>query len=212
MSSARVDELRQQREDIKAQIQALTRAQQEVRNEDKKEQRIWKLTKRSQNIVLIAYTLGGYRVDAAVSWLRPHSVAKGWPSKSDLEMARLVEDLFLATEADALAALADEREPADPSALKAAHAHVLEWRLHGWTEDLGDDVGVALPTDDVLDKLRQMMVDIPDWIQRHVGTAADASARKWTARWREKWGGVFSAIPHREQLTTAEIQQKALGQ
>ena len=212
MSSARVDELRQRRADIKAQIQAVTRAQQSVRHGDRTHQRQWTLTKRSERIVLIAYTMADYNVDAAVSWLSLHSVKKGWPLKSTLNMARLVEDLFLAKDADLLAALTNGKAPADASALREAHAHVLEWRLHAWSENMCNAVGVALPTDDVLDKLREMMVEVPDWIQRCVGNAAEGSARKWASRWREKWGGVYGAIAHRDELTADEIAQKAGGQ
>ena len=212
MSSAHVEELHQRRADIKAQIAAVTSLQQDVRNADRRQARQWKLTRRSEHIVLIAYMLAEYKVDAAVSWLSLHQEKKGWQLKSSLDLTRLVEDLFLAKDADLLAALADANAPADQSAFREASKHVVEWQLHGWASGVGDDFGVALPTDEVLNKLREMMTSVPDWVQRQVGSGADGSERKWTSRWRNKWGGVCGAIPHREQLPTHEVEQKAVGQ
>lgn len=212
MSSARVDEIRQRRADINAQIAAVTRAQQDVYNADRRLARQWKLTKRSENIVLITYTLAAYNVDAAVSWLSRHRETKGWQVKSTLDMKRLVEDLFLARDADLLAALTDANAPADASAFREAHKHVMEWQLHNWADAVGDDVGVAVPTDEILDKLREMLIDAPDWIQRQVNSGADGGARKWTSRWRAKWGGVYGTIPQKEQLSTPDLEHKVVGQ
>ena len=56
----------------------------------------------------------------ATKFLHVTAERRRWPSKSEEELERLVEDLFLQVEVDLLAHMADLEAPEDPAAAKEA--------------------------------------------------------------------------------------------
>jgi hypothetical protein len=174
--------------------------------------RAWVLAVWLTHVVLILYSLAGYDGRVARQYLVLAAKRRRWPQRSDGEIMRLVDDVFLAADVHDVAALADLTDPHDPSAMKAAARFYGEWRLAEWARALNDSKGVAPSTDMVLARHAALRAELPESIRPNpVGCVASAGARCWALRWRRRWGASYRHMPAREDVSAAEISEKVSG-
>ena len=165
---------------------------QQVARAAKAEARHWALDSHSRRVVLIAHGLSEYDVEAPAMYLAALGRQRGWPPRSEAELARVVEDEFLAVDEQDFAALLDFHNPADAPALRAAIAFVEEWRVAVWARRVFLKTGSAVPTAAVLRRFHANRRLVPaDLRPPALGTVDEERARKWVGRWRTRWGGAF---------------------
>ena len=135
MSSEIVEALVAQRQGLDDELVAIRKELAASRQKRKDAtRRQWHLTEWLQHVLLILYYLAGYKVAAAVPFLRTSARKRKWPARGDAELGVIVDDLFLDTDADVFAALVDTTEPRDLSAMREAMRFYTEWSLISWTE------------------------------------------------------------------------------
>ena len=172
--------------------------------------RQWQLSDQLRNSVVIAYDLARYCSEPAVQLLRAAGRQRHWPDKSDVELAELVEDVFLAMGVAETVALTDHEEPADAVAMQRAAKYVEEWLVTCWATRQNLDRGVAPPSASMLRQLAAERAAIGCDIARALGTMAESGTRMFLTRLRRRWGGRFGGIRPCEDLPLAEAVSKAL--
>jgi len=168
------------------------------------------LSEQLRNTVVLAYAQAGFEVEPAVRYLRMAGRVRHWPEKDDADLAVLVEDAFMAVDADEVWALADAEDPRDPVALRDATKYVEEWRLcKVWA--LGQNLakGVAPSSEDMLGQLAADRAAAGREDALDVGSIAEARSRMFLTRLRRRWGGRFGSIRECEELSLDEALPKA---
>ena len=156
------------------------------------------------------YALADYTAEPAVRFLMDAAKRRKWPPKAEEDLSRLVEEHFLKTDPEALAAWSDVNAPSDAATVKVALKYVEQWRLVAWTRNLNYDSGVAPSTESVLLRLEAARAQLPEELRpAGQGTSADAKARMWAYRWRRRWGARFMKIRARDDVPLKEMQEKA---
>ena len=121
----------------------------------------------------------------------------------------MMEDLFLQADVDELSRMCDLEEPDDSSVTTEALKYVWEWRAVEYVKDLNSRLGVAPSTEDILRKVEENRVHIPEWCRPgSKGTAAETKARMWAKRFRARWGGRYGRLRIADDMVLAEMQQK----
>ena len=85
----------------------IKRARKEMQKKAAADARAWRLTEPMRHAVLAMYSLADYDAEPAVIYLQARRRQHQWPEKSDTAVARLVEDLFAASDSEEFAALQD---------------------------------------------------------------------------------------------------------
>ena len=210
MEAPTVEELEQRRAQISAALASTSRQLRLSRAVASRAERqlltAWVLPMRLQHTVLIIYVLCDYSAEPAARYLATAARVKQWPERPAHEVVAIVEDLFLRTGEDALAALADVHSPSDAAAMAAATKCVEEWRLCQWTRQQNWERGVAPPSSLLLQRLGA------DRLSRGCeGPPMDASmgrAHMFMTRFRRRWRGRYGAIREVDDVTVPEPVQK----
>jgi len=209
-----LEQLRASRRALRAAIADATRdvstARRTAAAERASARRGWDVQGHLKDVVLLAYVLGGYAADAAACLLKRRARQYGWRDLPHDDVVRIVEDLFLASDDDELAALRDPEGPHGTAALAAATAHVEEWRLASWVIEQNRTAGVAPTTASVLERYSEHCAHLPAAINPaapHV--LGSAAARLWASRWRRRLGGRVAVLRPRDQLPLDAMREKA---
>ena len=120
---------------------------------EKAVQKHWRCTSHLTTVILIIYTLAGYRAAPAVHFLQKAARKRKWPEKSDEDVRRLVEDMFVEADLEELAGMCDMEGPTDPAAMQEAVRVVEEWRAFEYVKDMNTRLGLAPSTAAVLELL-----------------------------------------------------------
>ena len=170
----------------------------------------WVLSGHALRVALIAYGLAEYREEASIKYLAAFGRQRGWPQKTEEQLARMVEDAFLAVQADDFAAMTDDREPSDHAAMVEAIVYVQQFRAAEWARRQTLTAGVAPSTASLL---RYVERDRCRW---HAavrppprGAIEEKRARAWVRRFRVRWGGYYGRIRIREPATVEASFEKA---
>ena len=132
--------------------------------------------------------------------------------RSNQDLRKEVEDLFLAFDLDAYTNLCDVGDSSAPGAMRAAMAFWQEWSLAAWAEDANMRKGVAPSTGSVLDQYERQRRLLPEIVRPAAkGVAAKGPGRAWAARWRKRWGFNYGSIPTRDAIPVPEMREKARG-
>ena len=199
-------QLNSQLKDTKKQIK---QEQQQNTGEARSTARMWQMTPRLTKVALTIYMIAQYRADPAIKFLHIASQKRRWPSKTDEELQRMVEDLFLQADVDEVSRMCDLEEPDDLSATAEALKYVEEWRAIEYVKDLNSRLGVAPSTEDILLKVEENRLQIPGRCRPgSKGTAAEVKARIWAKRFRARWGGRYGKLRIADDMGLAEMQQK----
>ena len=125
-----MDALLERRAALRAALAEVGREKKKIKRAQVKEAKVWVLTPFLKSVVLIAYVLAGYTADPAARYLATVARKRGWPDKSEGDLRREAEEMFLAwDDMEQLAALTCLANPSNPKAAKAAVRVVEEWRL-----------------------------------------------------------------------------------
>ena len=174
----------------------IKRARKEMQKKAAADARAWRLPEPMRRAVLAMYSLADYDAEPAVIYLQARRRQHQWPEKSDTDVARLVEDLFAASDSEEFAALQDVSDPLDLNALRVAVKHVEEWKAVAWARSLNSQAGVAPSSESMLERLEESRQQLPEAIRPSpAGTAALKSARARIRRIRQRWRGRFGALP-----------------
>ena len=172
--------------------------------------RAWALPDQMRHSVLIAYVHADYEFAPATKLLAARGRQLHWPVKSEEDLVRIVEDLFLEVDDVQLAALTDLEDPLDAAAAHDAVRYVAEWRLAEWTAQLNMKKGVAPSTDALLQQFEAQRLALPESMRPAArGTSAEASARVWISAWRKRWGARYGRVKIRENVSVDDMRQKA---
>ena len=151
-----------------------------------------------------------YQAAPVVPFLRATAKRRRWAAKEDDEMERFAEDLFVGSDVDELAAMADLEEPPDAAVAKEALKYVEEWRILEHARDMNHRLGIAPSTEHILQQLEANRLQIPEPLRPPSrGTIAEAKAKMWARRWRVKSGARHGKLRVSEDVPLAEMQQKA---
>ena len=171
----------------------------------------WRVTGHLMKVALIVYTLAGYHAAPAVRFLHTSARKRRWPGKSDEELERLVEDLFLSANMAEVLELCDTDRPSDPAAMQEAVRLVVEWRAVEYIEDANNRLGLAPSTALVLQKMEQNRLQVAEPVRPcGKGSAAEAKARMWAWRWRGRWGARHGRLRITEPVPLADRRSKVL--
>ena len=209
-----LDQLRESRRALGSAIKAATRAISSSRRTlafgDIAACGRWDVQGDLKYVVLLTYVLAGYTPDAAVCLLKRRARQYGWCNLAHADVARVVEDLFLESDTDELAALQDPQDPRGARLLATATVQVEEWRLSAWVAEQNRTAGVAPSTALVLRRYSEQCSHLPASInpsaQRVEGSSA---ARTWASRWRRRFGGRVAVLRPRDQLPLDVMREKA---
>ena len=183
---------------------------QRVKDQRKKDAKMWLLTGWVAHVVLIVFMLSGQQVDPAVRFLGEIGRRRNWRQKEDEELRTMVEDLFLAVDLGVLSGLCDLANPTDPEAAKAAVRISEEWRLMQWVKRLNEEQGVAPSTGMLLDRLEARRGDLPEAVRPPWrGNAGEAWARAFAFRLRRRWGARYGKLRARPDMSLEEMRSKA---
>ena len=208
-----MDALLERRAALRAALAEVGREKKKIKRAQVKEAKVWVLTPFLKSVVLIAYVLAGYTADPAARYLATVARKRGWPDKSEGDLMREAEEVFLACDEDELAALTCLGNPSNPEAAKAAVRVVEEWRLAQWVLRLNEQQGVAPSTALVLERREQAFSHLPEDVRPpYIGTEAEARARMWARRWRLRWGARHGRIRVREDVPLEERRAKVARQ
>ena len=198
----------------KAQLdQELAATQRELRLERQRQKdqrrRTWALTGYLKDAVVILYDLAGGTVAPAQLFLAKAARERQWPAKSDVDLAALIEDAYLAMDVDRLAGLVDLEGPTSPSVLKTCVRFYEEWRLAAWVRQLNQVQGVAPSTGLVLQRYEGTRAGWPEAVRPgSVGQASSVNARVWALRWRRRFGARHGRVRAREHVPVEEMRAK----
>ena len=214
MEGCRREDLRKQKQELDAAVaetrQALQQQRQRERDVRRAQDNVWAMTDTITRPMLTIYALADYTAEPAVRFLMDAAKRRKWPPKAEEDLSRLVEEHFLKTDPEALAAWSDVNAPSDAATVKVALKYVEQWRLVAWTRNLNYDSGVAPSTESVLLRLEAARAQLPEELRpAGQGTSADAKARMWAYRWRRRWGARFMKIRARDDVPLKEMQEKA---
>ena len=209
-----MDALLERRAALRAALAEVGREKKSVKKAQVKDAKVWVLTPFLKSAVLIAYVLAGYAADPAARYLATVARKRGWPSKSEDDLKREAEEVFLAwDDMEELAALTRLENPSNPEAAKVAVRVVEEWRLAQWVLRLNEKQGVAASTALVLERREQASSRLPEGVRPpYLGTEAEARARMWARRWRLRWGARHGRIRVREDVPLEERRAKVARQ
>jgi hypothetical protein len=184
--------------------------QQKAKDKAKSVRKQWELTPWLKKVIMIIYMLADLRAAPATKYLHITAQRRRWPTKSDEELDRLVEDLFLEVDVGLLLHMSDLEAPEDPAAAKEALKYVEQWRALEHVKDLNQRLGIAPSTELVLQKLEENRLKIPEPSRpSSLGVSAEGKARMWARRWRQRWGARHGRLQIQDQVPLAEMQSKA---
>lgn len=214
MSSDDFAALAQQRANLEASVSEVRRelriAKQRQRAAEKRVEKHWRLTPWLQKVVLIIFSLAGHNAAPGAAYLATVARRRRWPRKTDEDLERGVEDLFLAVDLEELASWCDAANPADPPALEEASRVVEEWRLMRWVQRLNEERGVAPSTSSLLERSAQRRLQLPEAARPpERGVVADGRNRAWALKFRRRWGARHGAIRTLDALPVDEMRAKA---
>ena len=171
--------------------------------------RRWQLTPWLKQVALAIYLHAEYRAAPAIKFLQTVASKRSWPRKEDQELQRMVEDLFAAADMQELLGLYELEEPDDPSVVAEVIKYVQEWRPVEYVRDMNSRVGVAPSTEDILRQLEANRLQLPVQCRpESKGTAAEAKAKMWAKRFRERWGGRHGKLRIEDTMCLADMEQK----
>lgn len=171
--------------------------------------RAWVLPEYLRRVVLIVHLLAHGVSEPAMVFLQQAGRQRHWPHRSDDELESLINWAVLAASVEELVALGDMEAPSDPAAMATAVDLVEQWRVACWTR-AQNLKGVAPSTTVVLGEFERGRAGLPAALRvRSWGTSAEAAARKRASRWRRRWGGRIGALRAREEVSVAEMREKA---
>ena len=162
-----------------------------------------------RRVSLIAYVMSGCDVQPSVKYLEISGRSRRWPQRSETELSRLVEDMFLETPMAEIIALMDTVNPMDSTALRVAIKYVHELKVVGWARSLNLNRGVAPCTRLLLRRAEEERNTFAEEV-RPPGRDVFVSNRagKWVQRLRKRWGGRFNSIPAREGVPPEDLRAK----
>ena len=209
-----MDALLERRAALRAALAEVGREKKNIKRVQVQDAKVWVLTPFLKSAVLIAYVLAGYTADPAARYLATVARKRGWPDKSEDDLRREAEEVFLAwDDMEELAALTCLENPSNPEATKVAVRVVEEWRLAQWVLRLNEQQGVAPSTALVLERREQACSRLPEGVRPpHLGTEAEPRARMWARRWRLRWGARHGRVRAREDVPLEERRAKVARQ
>jgi len=209
-----VQALARQREELSSRCRQVSRrvqaAKRSQKNAFQRARRLWHLSRREINVLLILYGLAEYAPGPAAQYVAMLASKRKWPPKPMHELELLVGDLFLRADVQHFVALVDEQSPADVDAFRVAAAFIREWAVAEWVRDLNQRQGVAPPTEMVLQEFERRRLQYPEGLRpRELGGIDESRVREWARQWRLRWGARHARVRVRgEDLGPAEIREK----
>ena len=160
-----MDELERRKHLLNAALNEVKRDQKKAKKEAATAGRIWRLKEPIRRAALAMYSLAGYNVEPAMRYLHACQRQHHWPAKSDDEVARIVEDLFLAADEAEVDALVDTENPLDATALRCALRYVEEWAVVVDSRRLNTHRGIAPSSEAVLEQLESNRQKAPQLLR-----------------------------------------------
>ena len=171
----------------------------------------WVLTVQMKQTAVAIYSLSSCAVEPSIVYLESCAAERHWPPRDRADIQRDVEDLFLATDSDVVAAITDHQNPLELTHLALAWKYVHEWNVVNRVRRFNANLGVAVPTRILLDYAEQMRVEIPECARPPPkGVCGDRRAEKWASLLRRRWGGRHVAVPVEEPMDPSELEAKVI--
>ena len=188
----------------------LRNARGQARKDRQKRPSQWTLSEDLKRVALILYERAGYNASAAAVCLSGVAAKRKWERRTEVDVGRLLGDLFLQVDVDDLALLCDVANPSDVVAMRAALRFWEQWSLAAWVKEVNQQKGVAPSTEMILDRLERQRLDLPEAARpAGKGDVAMAKARAWALKWRRRWGFRYGAIRAREDTPAGDAREGA---
>ena len=170
----------------------------------------WVLTEGMRSVVAMVYVMSHYNVEPAVQFLLACGRERHWAPLDETSLRRLVEDVFMSFDGDAIANMACLNHPMDHCAMTTAIRYLREWHVVQQTRRANSEKGVAPSSAWMLERAEEFRLALPaDLRPRNLGTMSNPCGRRWVHRLRFSWGGHMRKIPPALPLTTTEFNEKA---
>ena len=164
---------------------------------------------RFARVALILFDLAGH-AGAAAAFLAREAARRKWAPKPEAEVRELVDKLFLRVDLAEYTDVCDAEAASDECAMRVAVRFWEEWSLVAWAKDANQRLGVAPSTEAVLGHAEQLRLRLPEGVRPACkGSVAEAKARMWAQRWREKWGAHHGRLRARDDMPVEEKRAKA---
>ena len=199
---------------IRGSLATLSRDAREARMQHERERRclrgvarVWVITGEDAKAALVMYCCCNYDPSAAARFLHTIGQRRRWPEMSDMELRRLVEELFLEADLSDLAMYLDEHVPDRIRAI--VDRWVQEWKLVTWIRDANTMHGVAPSGCTILTKAKQICRLPACALGANQRGLPNEQARTWLSRLRKRWNCRVGRVRHVEQISKTEAQAKA---
>ena len=170
----------------------------------------WVLTEGIRSVVVMIYVMSQYSVEPAIQFLLACGRERHWAPLDETSLRRLVEDVFMSFDEDAIASMTCLNHPVDHCAMKTAIRYLREWHVVQHARRVNSEKGVAPSSAWMLERAEEFRLALPaDRQPRSLGTLLIPSGRRWMQRLRVSWGGRMRKIPPATPLTTTEFAEKA---
>ena len=209
MSGRTISEMRAHRRSVSEELSETRRALRAVKRKTASSAKQWDLSHQMRNVSLAIYVLADYHSCAAVQYLLACGRERHWSEREPLELAALVESIFMQACPDEIAALVDVSDPEDALALAIALKWVHEWNAVSWATHVNEHSGAAPSSRDLLQHALRSASGVPSELRTFLPVDGSGSrAKRWSARVRKRWGGRYARIPEGEDIGHAEITAK----
>lgn len=182
------------------------RLRRRIRDSQAAAERHWVLNEHLRIRALLVYTLAECSVEPAVVYVSSEAARRGWPVRTEAEIARMVEDLFLAADDDEIESFHDQATPSDPDAMRAALAWVEQWRLRPWAES-NNRLGIHPDTRLAIETYEARRAALPADLRPRLWLGTPG-ARKRGTRWRERWGGRDGSLRPRDVAPLPQLRER----
>ena len=170
--------------------------------------------KGQQEHAILAATIAFCHEPNAVSLIAEATLRK-WAAIMEGDVAscvRVIQDRFLATPVDTLAAWLEWSDVIPQAAHEEARRLVEDTRLLHWVEQQNTAQGVAPPPQFVWETRCALDISCNVGEERRAAAwrpARSAAAKKWMQRFRHRWSLTLGRLPAKDCLPAATMQTKA---
>ena len=169
----------------------------------------------TRSAALTLMMLEGSSAEVAAAWLFTRKRRRRTVSHDPDELhesKRIVQDWFLGTSSEALAALVFPEVLSDERRLRAMYTFLADWKLADWVVRGNYEKSAVVRAARLLEAWEKILGEMPPRYRpcsRRPYSVLGFANRSWMRRWRRRQGGRIGALRCREHQPVDELRNKA---
>ena len=194
--SARLQELRSQRERVRRQVTSI--------------KNVWNLPEHVRLAALWIYENCDWCSEPSVLFLHSYAKRRQWPYMNAESVARLVENMFLDIDMNELLNLTDRFHAAGcPLVVRDAYKYSREWKVVAWIRSQNGHHGVAPTTAQLLAHAHRNGIVDASVINGQTCTGRPNNrARAWASKFRKRWHARIGRVVPVGEMGEVEMRTK----